>query len=219
MTTLTEGVHPVEFIMSEAAWHRSRDAVKIAASQTIAPGNLLGGKAVAADITTAQSRSGTGNGVLTFASPAASSLVKTGRYTVTMTGSGATAAFQVEDPEGVIIGNGAVGTAFDKEVKFTIADGAADFAAGDQIFLEIGVEPLDFEHVPFNPAGTDGSQNIRGIACYGAVTGVGEVKKITALTRDAEVNGKMLNLPAGITAAQTAKAYADLAKLGVIVRN
>ncbi|MBN9444375.1 head decoration protein [Bosea sp. (in: a-proteobacteria)] len=219
MTVLTEGIHPVEFIMSEATWHRSRDAVKIAAEQTVEPGNLLGGKAVAADVTTAQSRTGTGNGVLTFASPAVSSKVKTGRYTITMTGSGATAAFQVEGPDGNVIGVGAVGTAFDKEVKFTVADGAADFAAGDQIFLDIGVEPTDFEHVPWDPAGTDGSEKIRGIACYGAVTGVGETKKITALRRDAEVNGHMLNLPNGVTAAQTAKAYADLAALGIIVRN
>ncbi|MFC5509275.1 head decoration protein [Bosea massiliensis] len=218
MTVLTEGIHPVEFIMSESGWHRSRDAVKIAASQTVIPANLLGGKAVAADVTTAQSRTGSGNGVLTFASPAVNSSVKTGRYVVTMTGSGATAAFQVEDPTGKVVGVGAVGTAFDKEVKFTVADGATDFAAGDQIFLDIGVEPTDYEYVPWNPAGTDGSEKVRAIACYGAVTGVGETKKITALRRDAEVNGKMLNLPNGVTAAQTAKAYADLAALGIIVR-
>ena len=218
MPVLTEGIHPVEFIMSEASWHRSRDAVKVAASQTVVPGNLLGGKAVAADVTTAQSRSGTGNGVLTFANPATSSKVKNGRYVVTLTGAGATAPFQVEGPDGNVIGTGAVGTAFDKEVKFTLADGAADFVAGDQLFLDIGVEPTDYEHVPWDPAGTDGSEKVRGIACYGVVTGAGETKKITALTRDAEVNGKLLNLPNGVTAAQTAAAHAGLRALGVIVR-
>jgi hypothetical protein len=43
--------------------------------------------------------------------------------------------------------------------------------------------------------------------------------KIAAITRDAEVNGHCLTLPDGITAAQTAKAYADLASQGIIVRN
>lgn len=219
MTVLTEGVHPVEFIMSEAAWHRSREAVRIAASQTIIPGQLLGGKAVAADVTTAQTaRTGTGNGVLTFASPAVSGKVQNGRYVVTLTGAGATAPFQVEDPNGKVIGSGAVGSAFDKEVKFTLADGAADFVAGDQVFLDIGVEPVDYEYVAFDPAGTDGSETVLAIACYGTTTGIGESKKITVIAREAEVNGKMLNLPNGVTAAQTAKAYADLRKQQIIVR-
>jgi hypothetical protein len=39
--------------------------------------------------------------------------------------------FAVEDPSGVNIGHGVVGTLFDGVIKFTIADGATDFLAGD----------------------------------------------------------------------------------------
>jgi hypothetical protein len=219
-TVLTEGIHPVEFIMSEATWHRSRDAVKIAASQSVLSGNLLGGKVVAADTTQAQSFTGTGNGALTFASPAVSTAARTGRYLLTCTAAAANAgSFSVQTPDGREIGPATVGVAFNKEIKFTIADGATDFVVGDAFSIDIGVEPTDYEHVPWNPAGTDGSEKVRAIACYPVTTGAGETKKITAIRRDAEVNGKCLNLPNGVTAAQTAKAYADLADLGIIVRN
>lgn len=219
MTVLNEGIHPVEFIMSEAAWHRSRDAVKVAASQTVVPGNLLGGKAVAADVTQQQSFAGTGNGALTFASPAVGTDVRSGRYILTCTAAAANGGtFSVQTPDGREIGPVAVGAAFNKEIKFTIADGSTDFAVGDTFSVDVQVEPIDYEYVPWNPAGTDGSEKPRAIACYGVVTGVGETKKITAIRRDAEVNGNLLNLPNGVTAAQIAKAYLALADQGIIVR-
>ncbi len=218
-TVLTQGIAPGEFIMSEAGWHRSREGIAIPASQTVLPGGLLAAKAVPANVTQAQSRSGTGDGVLTFSSPATSALVKPGRYKVTFTGTGATAPFNVEAPDGSQIGNGAVGTAFNKEVKFTVADGAADFVAGDQIFLDIAVDQTDYEYVPWAPAATDGTENVAAIAIYGVVTGVGETKKIAAIVREAEVNGHCLTLPEGVTAAQLAKAYNDLALRQIIVRN
>lgn len=216
-TVLTQGIRPVEFIMSEAAWHRSRDAIAIKENQEFVPGTLLVAEAIPAATTQAQSRSGAGNGVLTFANPAVSSSVKGGRYIVTFTGAGATAPFQVQDPSGAVIGNGAVGSAFDKDLKFTVADGAADFAVGDQIFLDIGVEPTDQVFSAWDPS--QSGQKIAAIALYGAVTGAGETKKIAGLVREAEVNGHCLNLPVGVTAAQTAKAYADLRDLQIIVRN
>lgn len=43
MTVLTEGAHPGAFIMSEAAWHRSRDTITIVAgSGVVKPGTVLG---------------------------------------------------------------------------------------------------------------------------------------------------------------------------------
>ena len=209
--------------MSEANWNRSREAVSIGAEQTILPGQLLGGKVVAADTTTAVTAApgNTGNGVLTMADPAVSSRVKNGRYTIEcVTAAVDGGSFRVEDPGGKEIGTATVGVAFNKEVKFTIADGATDFAVGDTITIDIGVEsPADFEFVAFDPAGSDGSETVRGVALYGAATAVGESIKITAIVRDAEINGHCLALPDGITAAQTAQAYADLSNLDIIVRN
>jgi hypothetical protein len=45
--------------------------------------------------------------------------------------------FAVEDPSGVTIGDAVVGTPFVGEVVFTIADGAADFGAGDQFTVTV----------------------------------------------------------------------------------
>jgi hypothetical protein len=47
MTTLTEGRHPAEFLLSEANFHRSRDTITIASgSGKIEPGTLLGKVAI-----------------------------------------------------------------------------------------------------------------------------------------------------------------------------
>lgn len=222
MTTLTEGRHPGEFLLSEANFHRSRDNIEIAESQTITPGQLLGAKVVPGDITAAvvPTSGNTGNGILTMANPAATSKVRNGDYLLTCTAAAANAGtFSVQTPDGREIGPATVAVAFNKEIKFTIADGSADFVVGDSIIVRVGVEPVDREYVAFNPAGTDGSETVAAIALYDAVTGVGVTTKIAAITRAAEVNGHCLTLPVGITAAQTAKAYADLAAQGIIVRN
>lgn len=81
---------------------------------------------------------GTGNGVLTVASPAFAAGVKEGVYKVlfvepeTDLGS-----FVVEDPDGIVVGQGVVGAAFDGVVKFAIADGSTDFVAGSYFPLTV----------------------------------------------------------------------------------
>lgn len=221
MTVFTEGRHPVAFILSEAAGYRSREAIKIPASQTIVPGQVLGARAVVADTTATVvvPAGNTGNGVLTLANPAVSAKAKNGRYTVEIiTAASNAGTFRVEGPDGKEIGTGTVAVAFNKEIKFTLAD-ATDFAVGDKIYVDIGVEPADFEFLPYDKAAVDGLEVVAAIACYGCVTGVGETERITGFVRDGEVNAKELVLPDGLSAAESAKVYADLALKGVIVRN
>lgn len=64
-----------------------------------------------------------------------------------------------------------------------------------------------------------GLDTVAAIACYPCVTGAGETKKITGFVRHGEVNAKELVLPDGLSAADIAKIYSDLALRGVIVRN
>jgi hypothetical protein len=45
--------------------------------------------------------------------------------------------FIVEDPNGVVIGEGVVGTAFSNQIAFTIADGSTDFIAGDEFTFTV----------------------------------------------------------------------------------
>lgn len=78
----------------------------------------------------------TGDGTIT-ASPTITAGAKEGVYVVTMLEPGSNAGeFVVSDPDGNEIGNGTVAVAFSGGgVAFTIADGATDFAAGDQFTI------------------------------------------------------------------------------------
>lgn len=80
----------------------------------------------------------TGNGVLTLATPAAVAGAQAGVYRVVfvepVTNLG---TFVVEDPNGKVIGEGVVGTAFSNQIAFTIADGATDFVAGDSFNITV----------------------------------------------------------------------------------
>jgi hypothetical protein len=75
----------------------------------------------------------TGNGVIT-ASPTIGAGAKVGVYTITIVEPAANLGeFTVEDPDGVNVGNGIVGTQYAADgLTFTLADGSTDAAAGDQ---------------------------------------------------------------------------------------
>ena len=219
MNVLTEGRHAAEFVLSEGEGMISRDNIKIAAEQTIVPGTVLGMRAVVADVAIAQASAGTGDGVLTIADPAVNSKVKDGVYTVVCTGVAANAGnFRVEDPNGKHIGDAAVGVAFNKEIKFTIADGAADFVVGDAFSITVEAEASDFEYGAHDPVAIDGLEEAKAIALYMSTSGVGVTAEISAITRLSEVNGKLLTWDADITDAQKADGVQALANHNIIVR-
>ncbi|GEM_PF-1094154 len=210
--------HAGEFILSEANGQRSREGVTIGENQKIEPGALLALLAQDGGVTTsvAADSGNTGNGTLDMASPAVSSKAKNGTYTVT---AASDTVFAVASPTGASLGNATVGTAFNKEIKFTITAGAAAFAAGDSFDIGVGVEtPGDYHAVAYDPEGDDGSEKTVAVAIYPAVTGAGETVKIAAIFRDAEVNGQCLAWREDVTAEQKAAATADLASVGILVR-
>lgn len=222
MTVLHEGRHPGEFIMTEAKGQRSREAVTVAESQTIEANAILAKLAVAADVvaTAAADAGNTGDGVMTMADPAVSTRVKDGVYTVTCIEPAADGGtFDVINPDGKSIGAAKVGVAFDKAVKFTIADGATDFAAGDQFTVTVEADPGDYEHVAYDPGGSDGSEIPDAIAIYAVTTGAGETKPVAVIARDAEANDHCIAWPSGITAVQKANAVQALEDKGIIVRS
>lgn len=221
-TVFTEARHAGEFIMSEASGKRSRENVTIAAQQTVAPGSLLAFLALedGLRITDEADDGNTGKGTLTLAEPATSSKVKHGTYVIEcITKSAGAGTFRVEDPTGKEIGNATVGVPFNKEIKFTIADGDPDFEVGDKFYVHVVAEsPGDYEAVAFDPTDTDGAEVPSAVAIYPAVTGVDETVEIAALVRDCEVNGNILVWPTGATAAQKEAAIASLQAKGIIVR-
>ena len=222
MTVFTEGRHAAEFVLSEGQRNFSRDNIKIAAEQAITPGMVLGKRAVVADVvaTAAADAGNTANsGALTLANPAVSSKAKDGVYNIVCIEPASNAGtFEVFDPSGKSIGKATVGVAFNKEIKFTIADGAGDFVAGDRFTVTVEADAGDFEYGAHDPAATDGLEVAAAIALYPATTGVGESAKISAVARHAEVNGNLLTWKTGITAAQKSDGLQALAVHGIIVR-
>lgn len=120
MTTLTETNHAGEFILG-ADGDSFRDV-------TVLSGQNLGAGAVVGKVLRAQAAApipaivGTGTGLmsaLTFG-PA----VQVGSYVVELLATSATAAFSVTAPDGTVLPNGAVGTAYKSDhVNFLISDG------------------------------------------------------------------------------------------------
>jgi len=224
MVTLTETLHPGAFIISESNGpYYTREAVTIAASQTILPGTVLARNAVAANTTVsaaADASNTAGSGAITM-DPTTPVLdgAQDGRYRAVCVEPASNAGtFAVFDPQGVQIGSVAVGATFANQIKFVIAD-AADFVVGDAFSINVGIEQDDYEYSALDLTKTGDFAKAAGVAVYGAVTGAGETAKIAAIVRGpCEVRGADLTWPAGITAVQKAEAVRQLEALGIVCR-
>jgi hypothetical protein len=218
MTKFTEGRHPGEFLLSEAEFHRSRDAINIPASQNFQPGTVLGRRAVVASVDSAASAAAGngGNATIAMGSPPVTSKVVDGRYkgiAVTAT------TVQWQDPAGKEIGVSTHGTAFSKGgIKFTITAGGTPNVANDEFYVDVAADAIDFEYLPLNLSATDGSEVAACVPLYGAVTGAGETTSIAAIMRDAEIKTPAIIWPAGITVAQKNDVIQALALTGIILR-
>lgn len=100
-------------------------------------GLRIGVQAAAGTAVAAAVAGNTGNG--TMGAVTVSAGAKAGVYTLTIIEPAANAgAFIVTDPDGIVIGNGDVAVAFSAGgLAFTLADGATDFASGDQFTITV----------------------------------------------------------------------------------
>lgn len=164
---------------------------------------------------------GTGNGVLTKASPAADpALAQVGNYLATLVSTGTNAGqFEVRRPDGTIDGYAEVGVAYTGQVKFTIADGSADFVNGDQFTLPVTVAAGSGKVVPLNTSATDGSQVAIGVVVRQATETASLDAPVVVVERQAVLLSDGLIWPSGISDPNKATALAQLAALGLIVRN
>lgn len=73
------------------------------------------------------------------AAPAVAAPAKAGRYVIQATSSGATATWEMFGPDGILVGDGAVGTAATVNGigPFTITDVGTDPAIGDRWFIDV----------------------------------------------------------------------------------
>lgn len=215
MTTKTELLHAGGFIISEANGNRSRDNATLLSGQNLKAGAVVGLITLAG---ASETHAGaTGNGVMTLdATNPVRQGAKAGVYKATaITAAANGGTFRVEDPDGNVMGDVAVGATFDDDIKFVIADGATDFVVGD-IFL-ITVAAGSSKATVLTPAAQDGSQAAGGILFADTDASAADVPCVL-VTRQAEVNGLELTWPAGISAGDKAAAIAKLATAGLIVR-
>jgi hypothetical protein len=103
-------------------------------------------------------------------------------------------------------------------VRFTIADGATDFVAGDTFLITVSA--VTNQWGVYDPGATDGRQVPRGILFGAVTTGVGVTAPAVAFTRAVQANAKKLAWFSGATAPQIAAGIAQLNALpqGITVR-
>lgn len=123
MTTVTMGVRPYEFLLSEAPGALSREQVTIASGTgSLTAGSVLGRitkRQAAAPIPTIV---GTGTGLMSALKFGPD--VQVGSYVITLLATSSTAAFSVVAPDGTALQNGAVGTAYSSNhLSFLISNG------------------------------------------------------------------------------------------------
>ncbi len=121
-------------------------------------GALLG--RIAGAVTTAAAAGNTGNGTFA-ATPTVAAGVKEGVYQLVIIEPGANVGtFQLEDPEGNVVGTGVVASAFSGPLAFTLQDGSTDFVAGDRFTITVAAGT---KYKLSLAAATDGSQVPLGI--------------------------------------------------------
>jgi len=147
MTTFTESLHPLEFVVSEASGLRSRHTGTLAAGNDLDAGAVLGqvtkARAAAAipAITNADGSSANGTMTLLSAGPD----VQIGNYVVAcVTAVAHGGVFSVTAPDGTALPNFTMGTetgataAYSStHIRFSLTDGSADFKVGDKFTVAV----------------------------------------------------------------------------------
>jgi hypothetical protein len=135
MTEKVETLHAAGFLISEAEGNRSRDNIVLA--QRPEPRRGRGARALVTAGTATGAADAGNTGTSTIGTVSAGGGAKEGVYTIVMVGAGATAPFEVQDPDGVQIGDGKIGTAFAGDVVFTITNVGGTTVAGDRYTVTV----------------------------------------------------------------------------------
>jgi hypothetical protein len=213
MTTLTEGQHKAEFLVTEEEGTLSRDTITVAHGQNLQAGHVLG-KITVGTATGAAVSGNVGNGAI--GSVSAGSNAKPGVYaTVCVEAATNGGTFLVEDPNGVIIGKAVVGTPFAGEVNFALADGSTDFVAGDRFAITVAAGSGKYKE--YNPANTDGSETAVALLLDNVDATSADVTAV-AITRNVEVNAAELVWFSGATSDQKNTGLSQLKAQTIIAR-
>jgi len=216
---LTETQHAAGALVSESNGTRSRENITILAGSGAARVLLAGqsiSKLFAGTGVSAADAGNTGDG--TMGALTVGARAKVGAYELVCIEPATDAGmFLLTDPDGVVIGVATVASAFTSlHLSFTLADGSANFIAGDRFTLTVTEGASKW--LAFDQDLTTGEQFVDGIlrddvTAPDAVDATG-----VAYVRDCEFNGGEIVWPADITGAEQTEAEVQLAKLGIIAR-
>ncbi|MGE0357306.1 MAG: head decoration protein [Burkholderiales bacterium] len=215
MVTWTQPPAAGAFLLREVGRFASRVSGVLAAGQQVLPGTVLG-KVLLGGATT-DATGNTGNGTITMdATNPVRKGAKVGDYKATCIAAAANGGtFRVQDPEGFVLGDVAVGETFDNGVKFAIADGGTDFIVGDK--FTITVASGSGNYTALAPNAEDGSQVAAGVSFYTVYASAG-AQPCVAIARDAELIADELIWPVGITSGEKSAAIQTLRTLGLLAQ-
>lgn len=219
MTTLTEKAHAGGHVISEANGHLSRDAKTLISGQNLVAGTVCALLSVGTASAAIKSGGNTGNGVFTIDAtnpvrPGAKVGVYTARCIIAAANGG---TFAVEDPDGYSLGQVLVGATFNDDIKFAIADGAADFIVGDGFDITVAAGSGKVTQFSITADVATGAQ-IANCILFAAVDASSADAACVVHSRACEVNANELTWPASITTDQKNAAIVQLAAVGIIVR-
>ena len=219
MNAYSESTYLGDVLKCEAPNLYSREAVTVLAGDG-EDRMLKVGAAIArrtrSTVTVTAGDGNTGDGEVTLADPPLGALAEAGTYRLACVTAGATGTFQVLSPKGYVVPDLTVGTAYaGAHLNLTVADGAADFAAGDTFAIEVSG---DGKAVALDPAAVDGTAEAIGIVAFDVTAPDGADTEVTAILRDAVLADRAIVWPAGITEARKNAAIADLEARGILVR-
>lgn len=143
MSTLTEGRHAGEYLVSEPNGYQGREQITVISGQDLEAGAVIGLITKALAAAPIPTVSGTGNGTMSAVKGGPS--VKTGNYVVTCTATATHGGtFSVVDPDGdsltdleLTAGAGNSTSYSDDQISFTITDGSTDFAEDDAFTIAV----------------------------------------------------------------------------------
>jgi hypothetical protein len=215
MTTYTEPQRDYEAVLYEEP-NLSREAVTIAlGSGVLASGTVIGKITTGTSASATAFAGNTGDGAMGEITVSAGAKVGTYKLVIIEPATDA-GAFQVEGPDGKVIGTGNVDAEFSKGgLTFTLADGAADFIAGDG--FDIVVAAGSGQWTGYDDGNTDGSQTALGVLMQN-VDATSVAVAATAIVRIASVKKDALQWISGVDAGAKTKAYADLALVNIIAK-
>lgn len=221
MSVLTEGKYVGDWLKGEVEEPKdySREVITILAgsgsARALTSGMVLG-KITKGAATGAAVAGNTGNGTIT-AAPTVGAAAKPGVYMlVCIEPATNVGKFLVTDPDGIVLGVATVAVEFTTHLTFTIADGSTDFASGDAFTITVAAGSGKW--VQYNEDGTNGSEDAAGILLLNATAPDGTDAEGVAIVRDAVVSASGIVWPGTADTNEKAAATAQLAALGIIVR-